>query len=66
MLQEALDSHVGTLTPDGPLLCDTTCYILAKNGSWVVASVPGFKRGGAASVDISEGWWVTGNQLSIF
>jgi len=62
MLQEFLDSHVGTLTPDGPLLCDTTCYILAKNGSWVVASVPGFRRGGAASVDISEGWWVTGGK----
>jgi len=62
-------NHVGTLTPDGPLLCgahsweyQTSCYILARNGSWVVASVPGFKgkRDRAASVEISEGWWVTG------
>jgi len=60
--------YVSTLTPDGPLLCgggikydfQSSCHLLARNGSWVISTPMLEKRSQAASVQLEEGWWVTG------
>ena len=62
--------YVSTLSPDGPLLCggrhsggryQSSCYLLARNGSWVTSPQMKEARGWAAAVQMEEGWWVTGN-----
>ena len=64
--------YVGGLSPDGPLLCGgyhgrrfrSSCYLLAKNGSWVPSTQMKEKRHGAAAVQMENGWWVTGTSDS--
>ena len=64
------DGYVGRLSPAGPLLCGgyhsgayhSSCYLLARNGSWVTSSSQmTVERGSPAGVELGETWWVTGN-----
>merc|ERR1711892_108336 len=66
---ERYTGYVGRLSPDGPLLCGgyhsgayhSSCYLLARNGSWVTSSLQmTVERGSLAGVKLGETWWVTG------
>jgi len=61
-------SYVGTLTPEGPLLCggdhngetQSFCHLLTRSGNWEEVQGMNMRRSGAAALEIDGGWWVTG------
>ena len=63
------DGYVGSLSADGPLLCggwhsgkiQITCYLLARNSSWVISTQMKTKRLFARALETEDGWWVTGD-----
>jgi hypothetical protein len=60
------ESYTGTLTKAGPLLCGgyhsynnrATCYVLARNGTWMQVEGMKSKTSHPASVETGAGWWV--------
>ena len=65
--EDGYGTYVGVVTDDGPMLCggytkhhDAGCYVLTRQGRWERRGSMNTARSGAAAVQTSAGWWVTG------